>query len=110
MNPPHLLISAFIEQPLFSVGQINKIHQIIMACLPKWAEEPAVARYEDDPHPIKVRANDNLLEVFEGRSLIKHGLGSATLLGAFSGINFFLRGNKSAFPSKLSCLSVEIVD
>jgi hypothetical protein len=110
MNAPHLLVSAFLEQPLFHVEQMNSLYRLIKTFLPTWAERLVVAEDDDDPISKIVVNGGNLLEALGAASAIKHALGSATLLGAYSGIAFFLRGNESTFPAKLNYLSIEIID
>jgi len=105
----HPRLSFYLDEPVFSEGQIVALEALIADHLPSWAETCRLS--EDDPKYGSVRkgVTESLFDALNKHFPVKWGQSSAVLSGDRDHVVMFLDTSKSTVPPELNSIGVEIV-
>jgi len=104
----HLWLNFYVARPMFDEAQLVGLQSVIHELLPKWSTALRVAEDEDSRDGLAVGRQGRLYEAVHQFAPLKWGLGSATLIGAYNGVSFFLNHCDGSLPPELNCMSIEV--
>lgn len=105
----HIRLSFYLDEPVFSEGQVAVLEALIADYLPSWGETYRLS--EDDPKYGSVRkgVTESLFDALIKHFPVKWGQSSAVLSGDRDHVVMFLDTSKSTVPPELNSIGVEIV-
>jgi len=106
----HIRLSFYLDEPVFSEGQVVALEALIAEYLPNWGDTYRLS--EDDAKYGSVRKipTESLFDALNKHFPVKWGQSSAVLSGDNDRVVIFLDTSKSTVPPELNSIGVEIVD